>query len=102
VGAGLIQFHRGITMANRPPASLQQSSVNSPTGNAYGSTSMGCHFALRPRAYRMVRVYRHAFAAAGADRCRTVGHTRSKQFADGWCLAERFHAASRLDLAVAG
>ena len=48
------------------------SSVNSPAGNGYGSTSMDCHYPLRPRADRVVRLHRDAFAAARADRCRAV------------------------------
>jgi hypothetical protein len=68
----MIRFRRGTTMANRSPARLHQLFVNSPAGNAYGSTSMDCHYALRPWVDRVVRLYRDAFAAARADRCRTV------------------------------
>ena len=75
---GMIRFRRGTIMANRPPARLRQLFVNSPAGNAYGSTSMDCHYALRPRVDWVVRLYGDAFAAAHADRCRsfTVGNRK--------------------------
>ena len=56
----------------RGSRSQTTSSVNSPAGNVYGSTSMDCHYALCLRAHRVVRLYRVAFAAAGARCRRTV------------------------------
>jgi hypothetical protein len=63
----MIRFRRGTTMANTPLARLPPLFVNSPAGNAYGSTSMDCHYPLRPRVNWVVRVYRDASAAAGTD-----------------------------------
>jgi len=45
-------------------------SVNSPAGNDYGSPSVDCHYCMRHRADRLVRLHGDALAAAaaGADR----------------------------------
>jgi len=83
-GEGMIRFHQKVGGALVPRPSRRKgrshiqiiSSVNSPAGNGYGSTSMDCHFALRHRADRVVRLYRDPFAAANAGCRRTVSDSK--------------------------
>src|SRR5687767_3881134 len=63
VGEGMIQCRPGILIPSKRLTERPQLSVNSPAGNAYGSPSMDCRFALHPWDDRMVRLHGIATAA---------------------------------------
>ena len=77
------------------------SSVNSPAGNGYGSTSMDCRHPLRNCVRRVASLQRETHAAAArasgslANAHDGAGESRHRRF------AERFHAASLRGVAIA-
>src|SRR5688572_14820039 len=63
VGDGSIRCRPGILIPSKRLTERPQLAVNSPAGNAYGSPSMDCRFALHPWDDRMVRLHGIAIAA---------------------------------------
>ena len=72
--AGMIQFRRGVLDA--VTLTQLQLSVNSPAGNDYGSPSLDCHYRMRARTHRLVRLHSDASAAAAPGANRGVAHAR--------------------------